>query len=37
MAALCHAFRLTPADYRALTLEEHAAFARLLDRLSKGR
>jgi len=36
MAAVCYAFRLTPTEYRALTLEEHAAFVSFL-RQAEGR
>jgi len=36
MAQICYAFHLGPAEYRALTLEEHAALVDLLKQLGKG-
>lgn len=37
MAAVCYAYRLTPDEYRALTLEDHAAFVGLLRDLERER
>lgn len=36
MATVCYAFRLTPDEYRRLTLEEHRAFLALLKEVGKG-
>jgi len=35
MATICYAYRLTPDEYRALTVDEEAAFVWLLKELKK--
>ena len=37
MAALCLAYHLTPAEYRALTVEEQRAMTQVLKDLNKAK